>query len=214
MSMRMIRSARRMNFKPTKKSILSHSLDMGEKGSVPLAVFATLMFMSYNGGSLTPSVPQVGARAVAPVVVVPFSQAAKGQVSSLVEKSKLVESVTDGENSILITLRSDDIFPVGTARIHTEAKSELQALAAQLLTVRNIKAVEIEGHTDSSPIIKNKNIFESNWELSSLRASHIIPFFQSAGFKSSFLSAVGYGDSRVDSALNRRIVLRVTGESE
>lgn len=212
MSIRIIRSARRLNFKPAKKTILDYAVKISKKIAVPSAVFGTLIFMGYNGGALTPLPPSKVV--IPPVVVIPFQQAAKGTVSTLIGNSNLVESVKGEKDSILITLRSDAIFPIGTARVDSKAKSELQEIAAQLLTVRNIKTIEIEGHTDSSPIIKNKNIFESNWELSSLRASHIIPFFQSAGFKNSFLSAVGYGDSRQDPTLNRRIVLRVTGGSE
>ncbi len=74
--------------------------------------------------------------------------------------------------------------------------------------------IQVEGHTDDRPIKTSR--FESNWELSSARATSVVRFLQdAAGIESKRLSATGYseyhpadsGDSEDARARNRRIEL-------
>jgi len=36
--------------------------------------------------------------------------------------------------------------------------------------------IRIEGHTDSDPLKRTKNVYKSNWELSALRASNVLHY--------------------------------------
>jgi chemotaxis protein MotB len=88
--------------------------------------------------------------------------------------------------------------------------------------------IEIQGHTDDSPVIKQRKIYPSNWELSTARAASLVRAFEDAGFLKSNLKVVGFGDSRpmvpnrtpdgkvIEENLvkNRRIVLRVLPERQ
>lgn len=98
------------------------------------------------------------------------------------------------------------------------ARTELTPGALQLIArvadaVRPFnRALRIEGHTDNVPI--HTADFESNWELSTARASTVIRFLiERVAFEPRRLSAAGYGefhprvanDSPENRARNRRV---------
>jgi chemotaxis protein MotB len=83
-------------------------------------------------------------------------------------------------------------------------------LAAQLRTVPNV--IRVEGHTDDVPIHTPQ--FNSNWELSTARATTVVQFLIDAGrLDPTRLSAAGYAeyrprlpnDSPESRARNRRV---------
>ena len=72
--------------------------------------------------------------------------------------------------------------------------------------------VRIEGHTDNVAIRSGR--FPSNWDLSIVRAVHVVKYFIDAGkIAPQRLSAVGYGESKPlypnDSPANREKNRRV-----
>ncbi|MEI6262103.1 MAG: OmpA family protein, partial [Deltaproteobacteria bacterium] len=72
--------------------------------------------------------------------------------------------------------------------------------------------VRIEGHTDNVAIRSGR--FSSNWDLSIVRAVHVVKYFIDAGkIAPQRLSAVGYGESKPlypnDSPANREKNRRV-----
>jgi chemotaxis protein MotB len=96
---------------------------------------------------------------------------------------------------IKIEFSSLALYKVGSAEIKDPIKPILLKIAdlVQTMDYENY-LVEIEGHTDDSPI---KTIqYPSNWELSAARASNIVKFFIEWGIPSSKLKAVGYADTR------------------
>jgi len=147
-----------------------------------------------------------------------------------------VQSVKKGEKGdVSVVLNTDQFFMVGTAKIANEKVPQLSEIAGALkATAKELGdrvALEIEGHTDDSPIVKQKHLYQSNWELSAARAASLVHLFEEAGFNKEKMKLVGYGDSRPmvpnrdpngepiagNAVKNRRIVLRVfpadTGKS-
>jgi chemotaxis protein MotB len=59
--------------------------------------------------------------------------------------------------------------------------------------------IAIEGHTDDVPIHTRQ--YDSNWELSSARATVVLKSFLAAGFDPRRLSAQGFADTRPAHAL-------------
>lgn len=56
-------------------------------------------------------------------------------------------------------------------------------------------SIIIEGHTDNVPIKTYQ--FDSNWELSSMRATRVLRYFtESKGQNSARFSATGYGETK------------------
>ena len=120
--------------------------------------------------------------------------------------------------AILITLNSDVFFPLGTAKLGPTSANSIQQIVDLLKPLSSTSIIEIEGHTDDSPIVHQRVNYPSNWELSAARAASFIPYFSNNGFFKEQLKVIGYGDSRpvfsspitgMTSARNRRIVLRV-----
>lgn len=131
-------------------------------------------------------------------------------------------------NAFQVVLESDAFFRTGTASL--EQKSELTArkIASMLRGFLARTVVEIQGHTDDSPVVRQRNLYRSNWELSVARAASLLHVFEEAGFGKGKLKVVGYGDSRplvpnrtkagtaIEENLsrNRRIVLRIIPEGK
>jgi flagellar motor protein MotB len=131
-------------------------------------------------------------------------------------------------DALQVVLESDAFFRTGTASL--EQKSELTArkIASMLRGFLSRTVVEIQGHTDDSPVVRQRNLYRSNWELSLARAASMLHVFEEAGFVKTKLKVVGYGDSRplvpnrtrtgvaIEENLskNRRIVLRILPEGK
>lgn len=69
------------------------------------------------------------------------------------------------------------IFDSGSAKIHTDGKMTLDAVAGVLKDGN--EAIRVEGHTDNVPIgEKIRDKYATNWELSSARATSVVRYFQ------------------------------------
>lgn len=108
---------------------------------------------------------------------------------------KLRQAGIDGEieaHGTLIRMRlfSDNMFPSGSAAPTTAVRPLITELAEKLKS-SGLK-IEIEGHTDASPIRSNR--FASNWTLSAARAVSVLRLFKDAGYDVRLLSAKGAGE--------------------
>ena len=124
-------------------------------------------------------------------------------------------------NDVKIRFKSDDLYTSGSAELEDEASEILnRVLAAFRIISYNDFEIDVEGHTDNVPISSSK--FESNWELSTARASNIVKYFSNMGINQDRLKASGYADSRpvvefdeqgnpypASKDKNRRVVLRL-----
>lgn len=127
-----------------------------------------------------------------------------GTEHSLGELAEQVERAMEeliGRNLVTVTrkplwleveIKTDILFPSGSAEIETQAISILQNIAAILAPVQS--PIRVEGHTDDRPI--NTMQFPSNWELSGARASRIVRLFESLGIDPARMSVAGMGEHR------------------
>ena len=162
---------------------------------------------------------------VLPVLVAKIS---KNQFSDLLQElrarkiSGLEVSKEDiDSNGIRVTLKSDAFFESGSAKLVKSSRSTFGVIEALLRRANPSTVVEIEGHTDNSPVLRQRKIYPSNWELSAARAASLIPLLERAGIKKDKLSVIGYGDSRpltanrfLANSKNRRIVLHIFARGE
>jgi chemotaxis protein MotB len=80
-------------------------------------------------------------------------------------------------------------------------------------------AIEVEGHTDTTPIANAA--FPSNWELSAVRASTVVRLFVDSGVLERRLAAIGRGanlpiasnDDPIGRARNRRVAVTILSGS-
>ena len=114
-----------------------------------------------------------------------------------------------------VEIKTDILFPSGSAEIGTAAVPILESLAA-ILSERPYP-IRIEGHTDNRPIRTAQ--FPSNWELSAARAARIVRLFEERGIAPSRMVVAGMGENRPladnESAegrnRNRRVALVILG---
>jgi chemotaxis protein MotB len=123
-------------------------------------------------------------------------------------------SIQMGRDGLVISLREAGFFPSGSATPKPQSIPTLRRLAASLS--HSPYDLRIEGHTDNVPIHNTE--FDSNWELSSARATRIARIFLDIhAMPADRLSAAGYAefhpvapnDTPESRALNRRVDLVV-----
>jgi chemotaxis protein MotB len=101
--------------------------------------------------------------------------------------------VTLDERGLVISIREEASFALGSADLSASAESIIGEVAAMLADNQN--PVMVEGHTDNVPIRTAR--FASNWELSTGRATAVVAFLiEKMGVSPSRLSAAGYGEFR------------------
>jgi chemotaxis protein MotB len=109
------------------------------------------------------------------------------------DKEKIQELRHDALG-VRIELASSQFFLPGGVKLKLNALKTLDRIA-EILKLTNKKIV-IEGHTDSQPV-SNDAPYESNWELSSLRATSIVRYLiKYHQIEPARLSAISYADTR------------------
>jgi chemotaxis protein MotB len=97
------------------------------------------------------------------------------------------------KRGLVVSLKEVGLFDSGSAYIKLSSYPLLAQVAEQMEKYNN--PVRVEGHTDNVPT--NSGMFQSNWELSTTRATnivrHLISYFK---FKPWKISAAGYGEFR------------------
>ena len=100
-------------------------------------------------------------------------------------------SIQMGRDGLVISLREAGFFSSGSANPRPETLETLRQIAAKL--GRTPYDLRIEGHTDNIPIHTVE--FDSNWELSSARATRIARLFlDMKAMPADRLSAAGYAE--------------------
>jgi chemotaxis protein MotB len=121
-----------------------------------------------------------------------------------------VVEVKKRREGLIVSLREIGFYVSGSSTLRPSSKDAIDRLAA-VLKARS-ESLRIEGHTDNVPIHNGQ--FQSNWELSTSRASELIKVFVvQYGLKPRRLSAAGYAefhpvasnDSPEGRARNRRV---------
>jgi chemotaxis protein MotB len=128
--------------------------------------------------------------------------------------AKHAVSIAMGKDGLVISLREAGFFSSASATPHPNTIPILHAIAADLS--KTAYDIRIEGHTDNIPIHNPE--FDSNWELSSARATRIARIFIAASdMAPDRISAAGYAEfhpiasneSDAGRAENRRVDLVV-----
>lgn len=118
-------------------------------------------------------------------------------VTTIIQEFQAGEiDIVKEERGIVIQVTENILFRGADFRVSPEGEEILQRVALLLNTVVPERQIRVEGHTDNVPIPTRRpiaDVIETNWELSSLRASNVVRVLERKGVSSSRLSAVGYG---------------------
>jgi chemotaxis protein MotB len=132
-------------------------------------------------------------------------------LAPLVKEGKV--RVSQNSRGVSVEINASVLFDPGDATLTADSKEALRALA--VLLKGDPHAVQVEGHTDTTPI--RNALFPSNWELSAVRASSVVRLFIDSGVDAGRLTAVGHGsniavasnDSPEGRARNRRVAVTI-----
>ena len=103
-------------------------------------------------------------------------------------------SVRIKEGKISVMLPSSILFNSGQTKLKKAAKNSLTKVCNVLKKDFPNATIRIEGHTDSDPLKRTKNVYKSNWELSALRASNVLHYLvDSCRLDPKWLYIAGFG---------------------
>lgn len=126
-------------------------------------------------------------------------QEAKKEVEETVKEGDVAADVKITKDGLVISLQEQGyhvFFQRGSADMTDEMKGILDGLAPtfQKLAERRHDMI-VEGHTDAIPIHNAK--FNSNWELSTARATSVVQYLlQQHKYPPKHIAAVGYGENK------------------
>ena len=107
--------------------------------------------------------------------------------------SSSVKTTIEPRGLVIRVLTDQLLFASGQAALERRSQSLLGEIA-QLLNVDETHPIDVEGNTDDVPI--HSDLYPSNWELSTARASTVLRFLAEHGVAEHRLTAVGYADQR------------------
>ncbi len=121
-----------------------------------------------------------------------------------------VVEVIDQGDKIILRVKGKLMFDTGSSDIKSSALPVIKAVAKVINENKGYR-LDVKGHTDSRPIQTDK--FNSNWELSALRATSVLRALIEQGVNPSQMTATGYADTQrlvpdnneKNMALNRRV---------
>ncbi len=121
-------------------------------------------------------------------------------------------STSISRHGLVIRLLTDNLlFASGQATLESKGTPLLTRVSRLLVSMHLQNPIDVEGNTDNVPI--SGGAFQSNWELSTGRATAVLEFLIHHGVSPSHLAAVGYADQNpvapnttpAGRALNRRV---------
>jgi chemotaxis protein MotB len=113
------------------------------------------------------------------------------------EINKGTVTIKQVSDRLTINMVEKVLFDSGQAQIKPDGQKILKHVGDVLKDVSD-KQIRIEGHTDSVPIgTKLRDKFETNWELSTSRATNVVRYLIEEGrVDRGLISASGYADTR------------------
>jgi len=188
--------------------IASANFDI-KKFNIIVSAFQGSFGIMEGGKYITPAdLPDLG---VKPTSI----EDAAGKIVSFAKKEssdisqELTQAVSDGkveitenEEGLVIQVTDQLLFDQGTSDIRSdEAKKLLKKISNVLNNVEGLRDrdIRIEGHTDdiSMPFKHHGTQYNSNWELSALRATNVLRYLSEVGgVDERRLSSAAYGDQK------------------
>lgn len=101
-----------------------------------------------------------------------------------------------GASELSVAVGDSILFAPGQAELNPRGQEVLSRVVASLGSLSD-RRIRVEGHTDATPLTgQNAERFETNWELSTARATTVVRFLESHGIDGSRLVAIGHGPHR------------------
>jgi flagellar motor protein MotB len=199
-------------------------------GGAPAVVRTVLsvgvfFLMAKMGGAERVRKPKV-ANAIPAAVPAPASSVDRVSVHQAVQERVASELCVTGScewetlsDGVRLSFSAAELFQSGSADLTPAAMLQLPAVAKWLVSPAGARAarVEIESHTDDLPVVKNRKLYPTNWELSGARSFAVVRLLEQAGVAPGRMSGAGYGSSRPKASngseqgrrVNRRLIIQI-----
>ncbi len=153
-------------------------------------------------------------------VIEPVPTARPGSDIERLNKQPLPEGVKLVNRDGTAVLRIDGAmvnFASGKASLTPEGKQAMDRVALILNRDFPGRAIIVEGHTDSDPIVQTRNLYKSNWELGMKRSTEVVDYLMLKGVDPKRVRATSFGENqpiadngnRSGKAKNRRVEIVV-----
>ena len=109
------------------------------------------------------------------------------------DATKAAQAEESVEDRIVLRVPGLNLFKKKSAKLTPEARPVLNEIVKIIKTKGKNHKIFIQGHTDDVPIHTAK--YESNWELSAVRATAVLRHFYDKGIDPEKLTATGYADT-------------------
>jgi chemotaxis protein MotB len=109
------------------------------------------------------------------------------------DATKAAQEEETQEDKIVLRVPGLNLFKKRSAKLLPAARPVLDEIVKIIKTKGKNHKIFIQGHTDDVPI--NTVKFESNWELSAVRATSVLRYFYDKGIDPEKLTATGYADT-------------------
>lgn len=144
-------------------------------------------------------------------------QLAAGKSASQATGFKGDVKVDEAAGTITVTLPNEILFGSGKATLKSATNAELDDIYRVLRERYSGRKVDVVGHTDTDPIVKTKDLWKDNWDLSAGRALTVLRYLVDKGVSPEKIRGVACGQSRpvasnstaAGKAKNRRVEIVV-----
>jgi chemotaxis protein MotB len=121
-------------------------------------------------------------------------------------------------DTMTLTIADNILFDSGKADLKSASKTVLDRIATKLRSDYAGSMVRVEGHTDNQPIVKTKNLWQDNWDLSCNRSMAVVRYLTTKGMDPKRIYAAGYSFNKpvatnatpAGRAKNRRVAIVVS----
>jgi len=103
--------------------------------------------------------------------------------------------VKEDERGLVISLAADSFFEPASAEVRIEESRQLLQRISNLLISLEERKFRIEGHTDSNPMTDPEGEYQTNWELSTARATNVLHYLVDFGVDEQQFQVAGFADT-------------------
>lgn len=144
-------------------------------------------------------------------------QLAQGKSASQATGFKGDVKVDEAAGTITVTLPNEILFSSGKATLKSSTNAELDDIYRVLRERYSGRQVDVVGYTDTDPIVKTKDLWKDNWDLSAGRALTVLRYLVDKGVSAEKIRGIACGQTRpvasnataAGKAKNRRVEIVV-----
>lgn len=123
------------------------------------------------------------------------AQAGVGELEELRQRLGSEVELTLRGGFVTMELPDQVLYKSGEATLTDSGKATLRTVAAALNREFAGHLVRVEGHTDNDPIRRTRELYKSNWELSSARALEVVHYLtEQCGLDPKRVHAAAFGE--------------------